>query len=177
MKRLILAAVALATVAAPMAASAQNWRRGGDRDGDGRYERYERRADRNRYDGGGYTRRERYNDNRRYARDQYRDNYRGGYNRNYGRNYYRYSAPYYGGGYNRPYYGGYAYGYGGPRRWHRGAVLPYDYRRNWYIRDYNRYGYGPPPRGYGYYRTDTGDIVVAALATGVILSLLNDNRY
>ena len=41
------------------------------------------------------------------------------------------------------------------------------------MRDYNRYGYGPPPRGYGYYRTDTGDIVLAAIATGVILSLLD----
>lgn len=165
-KRIVLAAAVLATTMVPMAASAQGWR-GGDRDRDGRYERYERRADRNRYDGGRYTRRERYNDNRRYARDQYRDSYR-----------YGYRQPYYGGGYynRRPQYG---YGYGGgyynrPNRWYRGAVLPYDYRRSWYLSDYDRYGYGPPPRGHGYYRTDTGDIVVAALATGVILSLLND---
>lgn len=60
------------------------------------------------------------------------------------------------------------------RRWHRGAVIPYDYRRSWYVDDYRRYGYAPPPRGYGYYRTDTGDIVLAAIATGVVLSLLND---
>ncbi|CAN5188238.1 hypothetical protein BH10PSE2_BH10PSE2_09150 [soil metagenome] len=59
-------------------------------------------------------------------------------------------------------------------RYYRGGTLPYQYRSNWYIRDYNRYGYGPPPRGYGYYRTDTGDIVIAALATGLILSLLNN---
>jgi len=63
--------------------------------------------------------------------------------------------------------------YRNARRYYRGATLPRQYRSNWYIRDYNRYGYAPPPRGYGYYRTDTGDIVVAALATGVILSLLN----
>ena len=64
--------------------------------------------------------------------------------------------------------------YRNARRYYRGGTLPYQYRSSWYIRDYNRYGYAPPPRGYGYYRTDTGDIVVAALATGVILSLLNN---
>ncbi|NBW06738.1 MAG: hypothetical protein EBR82_01790 [Caulobacteraceae bacterium] len=132
-----LGAAALAVVATPMAASAQSWR-GGDRDHDGRYERNERRADRNRYDGGRYTPRERYNDERRYYRDQRQD--------------YRQDQ----------------------RRYYRGATLPYQYRSNWYIRDYNRYGYAPPPRGYGYYRTDTGDIVLAALATGVIISLLSN---
>ena len=130
-----MATAALAVTAAPMAASAQSWR--GDRDRDGRYERWERRADRNRHDGGRYTQRERYNDYRRGARDQRRD-------------------------------------YRQDRRYYRGGTLPYQYRSNWYIRDYNRYGYAPPPRGYGYYRTDTGDIVLAALATGVIISLLNN---
>ena len=128
----VIGAVALATLAAPVAASAQHWR-GGDRDRDGRYERWERRSDHNRWDGGRYTNRERYNDYRRGQRDQYRDS----------------------------------------RRYYRGATLPYEYRSRWYVRDYNRYGYGPPPRGYGYYRTDTGDVVIAALATGVILSLLS----
>ncbi len=162
-KRIVLAAAVAATTLIPMAASAQGWGRG-DRDRDGRYERHERRADRNRYDGGRYTRRERYNDNRRYARDQYRDNYRHSYG---------YRQPYYGGGYYaRPDYG-YGYGYDRPR-WYRGATIPYGYRDSWYIRDYDRYGYGRPPRGHGYYRTDTGDIVVAALATGLIVSLLND---
>ncbi len=129
----VIGAVALATLAAPVAASAQQWR-GGDRDRDGRYERWERRSDHNRYDGGRYTNRERYNDYRRGQRDQYRDH----------------------------------------RRYYRGATLPYQYRSNWYVRDYNRYGYAPPPRGYGYYRTDTGDVVLAALATGVIVSLLSN---
>jgi Ni/Co efflux regulator RcnB len=59
------------------------------------------------------------------------------------------------------------------RRWARGQTIPHHYRSNWYIRDYQRYGYRAPPRGYGYYRTDSGDVVLAALATGVILSLLN----
>jgi Ni/Co efflux regulator RcnB len=129
----VIGAVALATLAAPVAASAQQWR-GGDRDRDGRYERWERRSDHNRWDGGRYTNRERYNDYRRGQRDQYRDS----------------------------------------RRYYRGATLPYEYRSRWYVRDYHRYGWRQPPRGYGYYRTDTGDVVIAALATGVILSLLSN---
>lgn len=152
MKKTTLAVVAalVGAMALPAVAEAQSWR--GDRDRDGRYERWERRADQNRRDGGRYTDRERYNDWRRGARDQRRDS------RDY-----RY--------YPRPSYG---YGYQQPRRWYRGATIPYDYRRSWYVSDYNRYGWDRPPRGYGYYRTDTGDIVIAALATGVILSLLNN---
>ena len=125
-RKIVLAAAALAMTAAaiPTAASAQRY---GDRDRDGRYERWERRADRNRYDGGRYTRRERYNDYRRGYRDQYRDNrygygYGGGY---YGRPNYNYGGGYYG---NRP-------------RWYRGATIPYAYRDSWYNSDYNRYGY------------------------------------
>jgi len=97
-------------------------------------------------------RREHYRNDRRYSPPRYdrrHDNRRYNDNRRYDRHY-------------RP----------APVRYYRGGTLPYQYRSNWYIRDYNRYGYAPPPRGYGYYRTDTGDIVVAALATGVILSLL-----
>ena len=144
LKSLMIGALSLATVAAPMAASAQDWRRG---DRDGRYERWERRADQNRWDGRRYTERERYRDWRRGQRDQWRDSR-------------RYGPPY-----------GNAWGH--HRRWYRGAVIPYDYRRDWYVRDYRRYGWAPPPRGYGYYRTDTGDVVMAAIATGVILSLLD----
>ena len=129
----VIGAVALATLAAPVAASAQSWRGGGDRDRDGRYERWERRDDRR--------------DDRR---DHRRDNRRWDDRRHDDRRYYN------------------------NRRYYRGATLPYEYRSRWYVRDYNRYGYAPPPRGYGYYRTDTGDIVVAALATGLIVSLLNN---
>jgi len=134
--------MALATLAAPVVASAQS--RGHDRDRDGQYERWERRSDQNRHDGGRYTDRERYNDYRRGQRDQYRDNSR------------------------------YAYGQGYGHRWSRGQTIPHNYRSSWYVRDYNRYGYRAPPRGYGYYRTDTGDVVLAALATGVIISLLSN---
>jgi Ni/Co efflux regulator RcnB len=130
----VIGAVALATLAAPVAASAQQWR-GGDRDRDGRYERWERREDRR-------------DDRRDYRRDRRYDDR-------------RYHAPPYGN----------AYGYR-QQRYYRGGTLPYEYRSRWYVRDYNRYGWRQPPRGYGYYRTDTGDVVIAALATGVILSLL-----
>ncbi len=127
MKPLMIGVLSVATFAAPMAASAQDWRR--DRDRDGRYERWERRADR--HDRRDHRRWER--DHRRWERQQRREY----------------------------------------RRWARGHVIPYNYRRSWYVRDYHRYGWAPPPRGYGYYRTDTGDIVLAAIATGVILSLMD----
>jgi len=119
MKQLMIGALSLGLLA-PTVAEAQSWRH--DRDRDGRYERWERRADR-------HDRR----DYRRWERDQRREY----------------------------------------RRWARGQVIPYDYRRSWYVRDYRRYGWAPPPRGYGYYRQDPGDIVLAAIATGVILSLLD----
>ena len=149
-KTLMIGALALtALTAAPAVAEAQSWRH--DRDRDGRYERWERRADHNRRDGGRYTERERYNDYRRGVRDQWRDDRRDDRwdRRDDRRDYRQY------------------------QRWQRGAVIPYDYRRQWYVNDYRRYGYAPPPRGYGYYRTDTGDIVLALIATGVVLSLLD----
>lgn len=143
-KTLAIGALAAAgALILPVAAQAQSWY-GHDRDRDGRYENWERRADQNRHDGGRYTERERRNDWRRGQRDQRRDY------RHDRRDEYRYD-----------------------RRWQRGATIPYQYRQNWYVRDYNRYGYAPPPRGYGYYRTDEGDVVLALIATGVILSLLD----
>jgi Ni/Co efflux regulator RcnB len=133
MKPLMIGVLSLATLAAPMAASAQSWGYG-DRDRDGRYERWERREDRQ--DRRAYRRWERQQDRaeRRWERQQRREY----------------------------------------RRWARGQTIPHQYRSSWYVRDYHRYGWAPPPRGYGYYRTDSGDVVMAAIATGVILSLLND---
>jgi len=47
-----------------------------------------------------------------------------------------------------------------------------------YISDYRRYGYRTPPRGYRYYRTNQGDVVLAAVATGIIASVIaGSNRY
>lgn len=68
------------------------------------------------------------------------------------------------------------------RRWHRGDR--FDRRVNYnyiVVRDYNRYRdyYGrrlpPPGRGHYYVRDDrTGDILLIAAATGLILWALND---
>ena len=69
---------------------------------------------------------------------------------------------------------GYSYGYGydqGYRHWSRGQVLPYEYRR-YPVYNYDDYGWAPPPRGHAYYRTNTGDIILAAVATGLIVSIL-----
>ena len=90
---------------------------------------------------------------------------------------YGYAQPGYGYGYAQPGYGyGYGSGYGDyqQQRFYRGQILAPQYRR--YVwRDYNRYGYPPPPYGHAYYRTDTGDIILAVIATGLILSVLAGN--
>ena len=47
-----------------------------------------------------------------------------------------------------------------------------------YLSDYGRYGYRAPPRGYRYYRTNEGDVVLAAVATGIIASVIaGSSRY
>lgn len=47
-----------------------------------------------------------------------------------------------------------------------------------YVADYRRYGYRAPPRGYRYYRTNQGDVVLAAIATGIIASVIaGGGRY
>lgn len=66
------------------------------------------------------------------------------------------------------YYGG-QYGYDGYHgRWRAGQRYP-DWRdRGRYISDYRAYGLPAPRPGYRYYRDDNGDIVMAAVASGVI---------
>lgn len=72
----------------------------------------------------------------------------------------------------------------GHRRWARGDRYDYYRNRSYIVSDYGRYGWRAPPRGYAYYRTDNGDVVMAALATGIIASIIagglndnNDDRY
>lgn len=77
------------------------------------------------------------------------------------------------------YEGGYryrdGYSYRGPSRYYRGAYLPPAYRTGGYVvYDYGRYGYRAPPPGYRYYRTDTGEVVLAAIATGIISAIIAD---
>jgi Ni/Co efflux regulator RcnB len=171
MKRLMMAVLAAATVASPMAvatdAAAQpqyrdrdrdydrdrdrdrdrDWDRDGRRDRDGRWDRDDRRDDR-----------------RSHRRARWDDRQYNGYNYR-GRWYY---------GPPPAAYRDYAdYGY---RNWRRGERLPRYYRDRYVVvRDYDRRGYRRPPRGYHYVRDDRGDILLVAIATGVILSILANN--
>lgn len=83
-------------------------------------------------------------------------------------------------GYDNRRYDGNRGGYYGQSRWARGQRFDHYRNRSYIVSDYRRYGWAPPPRGYSYYRTDNGDVVMAALATGIIASIiaggLNDNH-
>ena len=153
MNRLTKAAIiglALATTAAPLAAEAQS-----------RRDRQERREDRreHRQDRREFRQDRRWDRNNRdwwRGRNDFRD-YRGA------RSGYWYAPSY---GYYRvePRYYGYS--------WRRGAYLPLRYR-DYYVRDPYTYGLGPAPRGYRYVHAGD-DIVMIAIATGLIASVLND---
>ena len=58
------------------------------------------------------------------------------------------------------------------RTWGYGQRMPYQYRTIQYvIRDYNRYGLYAPPSGYQYVRSGN-DVVLAAVATGLITAVI-----
>lgn len=63
---------------------------------------------------------------------------------------------------------GFALGY---HPWARGERLGY-YNSRYAEVDYRQYRLRPPPRGYHYVRADNGDIILAALATGLIASII-----
>lgn len=66
------------------------------------------------------------------------------------------------------YYGG-RYGYNGYHgRWRTGQRFPYYNNNRYVITDYRAYNLPPPRRGYRYYRDDSGDIVMAAIGSGII---------
>ncbi|HTV83784.1 MAG TPA: RcnB family protein [Dyella sp.] len=58
--------------------------------------------------------------------------------------------------------------------WYRkGGHVPASYRGSRYVvSDWKRYRLKPPPRGYQYIRSDNGDFLLAAIATGTILSII-----
>lgn len=59
--------------------------------------------------------------------------------------------------------------------WHKGDRIRYDNRRFREV-DYRTYRYNAPPRGYHYVRdNNTGEILLAAIATGVIASIILGN--
>src|SRR5579864_5156850 len=78
-------------------------------------------------------------------------------------------------------YGG-SYGYNGYRgRWRTGQRFSHYNDDRYVIRDYRAYDLPPPRPGYRYYRDDNGDVVMAAIAGGMIGlilgSALSDNHY
>ena len=66
-------------------------------------------------------------------------------------------------------------GPGGPvphNDWHKGDRLPAEYRdHNYRVDNWHEHGLEPPPRGYQWVGVN-GDYVLAAIATGVIASVL-----
>ena len=80
--------------------------------------------------------------------------------------------------------GGYSQGYirgdhdnrGGQQSWQRGQRLS-DRDRYSQVRDWDRYNLRAPPRGYGYYRADNGDILLALLASGLIGQVFSGSQY
>lgn len=62
---------------------------------------------------------------------------------------------------------------GGPHHWRKGERLdPRFHSRGYVVNDWHRHGWRAPPRGYAYYRTDSGDVVLAAVASGVVASVI-----
>jgi Ni/Co efflux regulator RcnB len=167
MKRLALAAIAAVTFAAPLAISTP----AAADDHRGRHERgWDDRRDRD------YGNRDDRRDERRAYREGRRDGYHDGRradrwdDRRY--NGYHYNGRWH---YGPPprHYRDVRYDY---RAWRRGDRLPAYYRDHYRRVDYRDYRHlRPPPRGYGYYRDDRGDIILAAIATGIIASVILNN--
>ena len=68
------------------------------------------------------------------------------------------------------------HGYSGYHgRWRTGYRYPYYRDERYMISDYGAYGLPAPWRGYRYYRDDNGDIVMAAIASGVIGLILGSS--
>ena len=157
MRHAIKSALSLLFVAALAAtpAFAKDHGRGHDRDHD-RYGYHDRDRDRDDHDDDRYEDRRRgdkhYHDDRYYRPAPPRVVYRPVY-----RNEYR---PVYHPGHGQP-------------RWARG-VRYYDngYGPTYVIRDYRGYGLRAPPRGYYWRRSDAGDYLLVAIATGIITDLI-----
>jgi Ni/Co efflux regulator RcnB len=158
MKKLLIAVAAISTGLAPVLASSSAAAQPGYY-----YDRY-RDSDRDGRPDYREWNRDRDRDGRPDQYDRY-DNRRGAY---------------YGG---HRYYGG-RYGYSGyDGRWRTGQRFPYYRNDRYVIYDYRSYDLPPPRAGYRYYRDDNGDVVMAAIASGVIGLIIggalsdNDHRY
>ena len=155
MKRIVTSLLAASMLASPLAistASAQDYGRhrgdndwNRDRDRDHRGDRRDRRDDRR---------------HERWSRQSHNGYYLGS------RWYYGPPpAAYYNRSDYRPAY----------RQWRRGDRIPAYYRSSYRDVDYRYYHLRQPPRGYHYVRDDRGDILLAAIATGIILSVIANN--
>ena len=60
----------------------------------------------------------------------------------------------------------------GWRDWRRGQRLPAYYRSHYQEVDYRSHRLPPPRRGYHYVQDDTGKILLVAVATGLIASII-----
>jgi Ni/Co efflux regulator RcnB len=155
MKRFAIAATAALMLVGPMAGVASAQRRPDL----GAEPRYQRDRDNDRYDRRD-DRRDRRDDRRR---ERWNDRNHNGYYLN-GRWHY---GPPPASVYNRSDYRP------GRHAWRRGERLPSYYRTHYREVDWRRNHYRQPPRGYHYVRDDnTGEILLVAIATGVILSIL-----
>ncbi len=56
--------------------------------------------------------------------------------------------------------------------YHRGGYLPVEYRTRYVVTDWRRDRLREPPYGYRWVRSDNGDFLLVAIATGVIVDLL-----
>ncbi|HEY8585304.1 MAG TPA: RcnB family protein [Rhodanobacter sp.] len=73
-------------------------------------------------------------------------------------------------------------GHGRYKNWHdrgrhegwykRGGYLPVEYRTRYVVTDWHHHHLREPPRGYHWVRSDNGDFLLVAIATGVIVDLL-----
>lgn len=150
MKRILAAALAVSLMTGSLVAEAR------DRDHE-RGDRYSRHDDRRGHERARnhHDRHDRWDDRREVNR-AYADGYRAG----------RYDA----GRYYRP--SGYRY-----YSWRRGARLPAAYYAPRYVvHDYYRYRLYAPPRGHHWVRVDH-DVVLAAVATGAVVAVVNGLFY
>lgn len=163
--------LALATAAAPAIAMADNDRRGGysHRDHDRRgHDRHERRRDNRDHR---QARREYRQDRRdhRYDRRHDRRDYRDAHRYSYSR---AHRAPVRV-VHHRPVVRHYHPGpRHGPPRWARGGYVHHYQRPIYVVNDYYGRGLRHPPRGHHWVRDDRGDMLLVAIATGLIVDMI-----
>lgn len=168
MKRLLIAATVLSLIGGTAASAQPRY----DRDRDGVPNRYDRDRDNDGIRNNRDPNPNRYNPPPRRGGDRDRDGIPNRYDR-------RDNRFFYGGSYHNRYRGpayvyprGYAY-----RPWIRGQYLPRGYFASpYYVDNWRAYGLRAPPRGYRYVRVGN-DVVLAAIAGGLIAEVINGVFY